>query len=66
MSSNNSLVIIRKKDFFELHENLCVDNDFKPDKDSFIKKDNNLIKLIKYAQSYMGLNYVEYGLSFNL
>jgi len=65
MSANNQLVIIKKGKFFELHENLCYDNDFKPDKYSLIKKDKDLYKIIKYARNYTINHIVEYGINYD-
>lgn len=61
MSSNNSLVILRNKGEFEIHENFCVDNPFKPTKENLVGKEETLIKAIKFAQSYCRENLVEYG-----
>ena len=62
MSSNNQIVIIEKKRKFEIHENSCVDNPFKPDKESLLKIEDDLEKAIKYADKYCN-EYppVEYG-----
>lgn len=62
MSINNQLVITKKNKKFEVHENFCVDNDFEPDKDSFLKSFSTLEEAIKYANEYCNeWPYVEYG-----
>ena len=61
MSSNNQIVICKKKEF-EVHENLCVDNEFNPNKNTLLKKFKTLIGAIKYANKYCNeFPYVEYG-----
>ena len=49
MSANNQLIITKKKGKFEVHENLCVDNDFTPNKNTLLKSFPTLPKAIKYA-----------------
>jgi len=62
MSSNNQIVIIKKKTYFEVHENSCVDNTFIPNYNSLISKEDTLEKAIFLAkvccETYP---YVEYG-----
>jgi len=61
MSTNNQLIIIKKKEF-EVHENLCVDNDFEPSKDTLLKKFKTLKEAIKFANEYCNeWPGVEYG-----
>jgi len=56
MSSNNQLIILKNKKVkrfpFEVHHNLCVDNDFEPSKDTILKKFKTLVGAIKYANEY--------------
>ncbi len=61
MSANNQLVIIKVKNKFEIHENSCIDNNFKPNKDSLIKKEETLEESIKFANKYCQTEIVEYG-----
>jgi len=65
MSTNNQLIILKTKSKvspFEVHENMCVDNDFKSSKKTILKKFATLIQAISYANKYCGeYPYVEYG-----
>ncbi len=61
MSTNNQLIILKKGMLFCIHENLCVDNDFKPNKNTLIKTEKTLINAIKYAKKYANEEMVEYG-----
>jgi hypothetical protein len=62
MSINNQLLIIKSKKGFEVHENMCVDNYFKPNKNTLLKVEDTLIKAIKYAKQCCNeYPYVEYG-----
>ena len=62
MSTNNQLVILKGKKFIEVHENLCVDNDFYSNKETLLKKFKTLKQAIKYANKYCNeYPYVEYG-----
>lgn len=62
MSSNNQLIIGKKKNKFYIHENLCVDNEFKATKNNLLEKSDTLKEAIKYAQKYcQEYPYVEYG-----
>jgi len=62
MSTNNELFIIKENGEFEVHENLCVDNDFESDKESLLKSFPTLQKAIKYANEYCNeWPGVEYG-----
>lgn len=61
MSANNQLIITRKKDKFQIHENFCMDNDFEPDKASLLKTEKTLEEAIKFANKYCQENIVEYG-----
>ena len=61
MSSNNQLIILKKKQF-EVHENLCVDNDFKSNKKTLLKKFKKFSDAIRFAKQYCDeYPYVEYG-----
>ena len=62
MSTNNALVITKKQKF-EIHENLCYDNDFEPNKNTLIGEEDTLIDAIKFAKEYCQENLVEYGYS---
>jgi len=62
MSSNNQLIIIKKNKVFEIHLNPCVDNDFKPSKETLLIKYNYLKAAHKFAQEYEKENMVEYGI----
>ena len=62
MSSNNQLVILKnKKGEFEVHYNLCVDNEFIPTKQSLLIKEDNLISAIRFANDYCRKEMIEYG-----
>jgi len=61
MSSNNQLVILKKGKWFEVHHNLCVDNDFHPSKNNLLAKEKTLVEAIKYANDYCNEEMVEYG-----
>ena len=62
MSSNNQIVIIKKGKCFEVHENSCVDNDFVPNYNSLISKEDNLKNAILLARMSCEIYpYVEYG-----
>jgi len=66
MSTNNKVVILKcdlhKKKPFEVHENLCVDNEFEPNGRTILKRFSTLIEAIKYAKDYCNeYPYVEYG-----
>jgi len=61
MSTNNQLVIIKKKGMFEIHENSCVDNPFKPNKGTYLNKRKTLKEAIKFANKYCREEIVEYG-----
>jgi hypothetical protein len=60
MSTNNQLHIIKKGKKFQVHENFCVDNEFKPSKRSYIGEGKTLEEAIKIANDYMMENIVEY------
>jgi len=66
MSSNNQLVIIRSKKWknnqFEVHHDFCVDNEFKPDKESLLKRFRKLQEAIIFAKQYCREEIVEYGI----
>ena len=67
MSTNNQLVIIEKENKFFIHENSCVDNDFKSTKDNLLKIENTLRDAIKWAEEYCNTYpYVEYGYTIHL
>ena len=64
MSTNNQLIILKRKQF-EVHENSCVDDDFEPRykgaKRTLLKKAKTFIEATKFANEYCKENYVEYG-----
>ena len=62
MSSNNQLVILKKKDLFEIHENSCVDNSFKANKNSYLNSRKYFEEACKFAQKYQRENIVKYGI----
>lgn len=63
MSSNNQLIIKQNKlGYFEVHENPCVDNDFKTSKKSQLVVKKNLEEAYKFAQDYCDKELVEYGI----
>ena len=71
MSSNNELVIIKKrvrisnKFIYEVYLNLCVDNLFKPNKKTLLKTFKNILNAIRFAQKYCNeWPYIEYGYRF--
>ena len=60
MSANNELVIlVRKK--IEVHINFCVDNDFVPSQNTLLKKFDELLNAIRYANNYCDEKMIEYG-----
>lgn len=62
MSSNDQLVITKKKGMFEIHHNLCIDNPFTPNQNSLLGVKKTLIKAIKFAKKICcEYPYVEYG-----
>jgi len=61
MSSNNQLVIVKKREVYEVHENICVDNPFRCNKNNLLKSFKTLKKAIKFANEYCDTYYVEYG-----
>jgi len=64
MSTNNELIILKNKEGeFEIHENLCVDNDFEPDNDSLLTKETCLEDAIRFSNKYCQEEIVEYGYS---
>jgi len=63
MSSNDMLVILKKKGLFEIHHDLCVDNEFKSNKSTLLSKKSDLIEAIKFAKDYCNEEMVEYGYS---
>ena len=66
MSANNELIILKnKKGEFEIHENLCVDNEFEPDNKSLLTKESCIIDAIRFANDYCRKEIVEYGYSFD-
>ena len=63
MSLNNQLIIRQNSNGrFEVHENSCVDNDFKPSKHTIIKYEDTLEKAVIFAQKYSNEELVEYGI----
>jgi len=62
MSANNQLIIIKKGIWFEVHENICVDNEFFPCAETLRKRFKSLESAIKFANKYCSeYPYVEYG-----
>lgn len=68
MSSNNQVIILKNNKNplgnlkFEVHENICVDNDFEPDDETLIKRFNSFKKALIFAKKYCNeYPYVEYG-----
>jgi len=61
MSSNDQLVILKIGRKFEVHHNICVDNDFECSADTFLRAFAKLEKAIKWANKYCNENIVEYG-----
>ncbi len=62
MSTNNQLIIIKKKGNFEVHENLCVDNDFESSEETMLKEFKTIEDSLKFCNKYMKENIVEYGI----
>ena len=62
MSSNNQIIILKENGKFQVHENHCVDNEFKPSKDTLLKELKTLEWAVKFAQEYQKENLVEYGI----
>ena len=50
MSSNDQIVILKKDGMFEVHHNICVDNDFVPDKKSLIGKADSHEEAVELAR----------------
>ena len=67
MSANNQLIIYKPKKHknskFEVHHNLCVDNDWKYNKRDILEKFDTLENAIKFANNYCKKEIVEYGYS---
>lgn len=62
MSANNELIIIKNtKGKFEIHENICIDNDFISTKNNLLEVCNTLQEAIKFCNQYMREEVVEYG-----
>ena len=62
MSTNNQLIILKnKKGEFEIHEDLCVDNEFEPENESLLTKESCIEDAIRFANDYCSKNVVEYG-----
>jgi len=65
MSTNNQLIITKSKrhknSLFQVHENLCVDNEFKPNQSNLLKKFKTLLEAIKFSNKYCRENMVEYN-----
>lgn len=62
MSTNNQLIILKSKEGIEVHENMCVDNDFTPNNSTLLKSCKTLKESIKFANKYCSeYPYVEYG-----
>jgi len=66
MSNNNELIILKnKKGEFEIHENLCVDDELEPDNESLLTKESCIEDAIRFANKYCSENTVEYGYHIN-
>jgi len=64
MSSNDELIILKKKGRYQVHHNLWVDNNFKPNKGSLLKEFDNIKDAWKYAREFCNeWPYVEYGIN---
>lgn len=62
MSSNDQIVIIKRRGKYEVHHNYCVDNEFKPNKFTLEGKRDTLVEAIRYAKELCNeYPYVEYG-----
>lgn len=61
MSTNNQLIIIKQGSLFCVHEDLCVDNDFKPTNESLLYKAKTLKQAVEWANEYCKREIVEYG-----
>lgn len=61
MSSNNQLIILKKKGKFQVHINLCVDNDFESSEETFLKEFKTIEWALKFCDKYQSENLVEYG-----
>ena len=62
MSSNNQVIIVKNtKGIFQIHENLCVDNEFTPNKESLLRSEDTLELALKFAYGYCSKEIVEYG-----
>jgi len=60
MSANNQLIILKKKQF-EVHINLCVDNEFKPAPRTLLKTLKTLKQAIIFANKFCREEMIEYG-----
>ena len=61
MSSNNQLIILKQKDYFFVHLDSCVDNQFVPNRNTLLKKFDKLSEAVKYANSYCNEEMIEYS-----
>ena len=61
MSANNQLIIIKKKNKFEVHLNSCVDNDFESSKETLLKTFNSILHALRFANEYCEEEMIEYG-----
>ena len=66
MSSNHQLVIIKNKGWYEIHENPCVDNPFKPAKRTLREKHRILEDAIRCANKICQIELIEYGVHVNI
>ena len=62
MSSNNSLVILKKEGKFHIYSHDCVDNTFYAGKGNLLNTRKTLPEALKFANKYQSLNLVEYGI----
>ena len=65
MSKNNQVMVIRKGDMFYIYENPCMDNKFKPSKDSFLGVEVKLKDALNFARKYAVENMVKYGICYD-
>lgn len=61
MSTNNQLIILKEGNYFCIHENPCMDNEFEQNEESLIKTEKTLEEAIKFANKYCKEEMIEYG-----
>ena len=52
MSANNQIIILKKNEKFEVHENLCVDSDFESSEETLLKRFNSVLHALRFANEY--------------